>query len=104
MMDTGPRRLAHPAIPRPACLIHASKTGTFWACACAHVCVYWGAEERALLTVWRLGGPREVDLGWVAVAGNDDWLFHHIDAVALHQILKEVEDFLGPGALECKYP
>lgn len=71
---------------------------------CACVCVYWGPEERALLTVGRLGGPREVNLSWVAVAGNDDWLFHHIDAVALHQILKEVEYFLGPGALECKYP
>jgi hypothetical protein len=40
----------------------------------------------------------------MAIAGNDDWLFHYVDAVALHQILKEVEDFLGPGALECKYP
>lgn len=68
------------------------------------LCVHWGAEERGLLTTGRLGGPREVKLSRVAVAGDDDWLFHHIDAVALHQILEKVEDFLSPGALKCKYP
>lgn len=63
-----------------------------------------GYPGRGLLTVGLLGAPREVKLSGMAIAGNDDWLFHYVDAVALHQILKEVEDFLGPGALECKYP
>lgn len=40
----------------------------------------------------------------MAVAGDDDRLLHHVDAVALHQILKQVEDLLSPGALEGKYP
>ena len=61
-------------------------------------------QGRGLLTIGRLGGPREVELSRVTVAGDDDWLFHHIDAIALHQILKQVEDLLGPGALEREYP
>lgn len=76
-----------------------------YACVCTCVCAcVLGCHERGPLTIGRLRGPREVELRWVAVAGDDDRLFHHIDAVALHQILKEVEDFLSPGALECKYP
>lgn len=91
--------------PSPICLPDLCLQDWCFLGQCLRACVYecWGAEDRGLLTVRRLGGPREVELGWVAVAGDDDWLFHHIDAVALHQILKEVEDFLSPGALECKY-
>lgn len=78
------------------------------ACMCVRVrvraCALGCQGPGELLTTGRLGGPREVKLSRVAVAGDDDRLFHHIDAVALHQILEEVEDFLGPGALECKYP
>lgn len=105
MTDECPGRLAHPAILPPVCLPRASQAGASWACAyvCVGACVL-GTEGAGLLTSGRLGGPREVELSRVAVASDDDWLFHHIDAVALHQILKEVEDFLGPGALECKYP
>lgn len=62
------------------------------------VCIHWG-----LLTIGWLGGSREVKLSGVAIAGDDDRFFHHIDAVALHQILKEVEDFLSSGTLKCKY-
>lgn len=51
----------------------------------------WGAEERGFLTIGRLGEPEEVKLSQVAVAGDDDWLFHHIDAVALHQILERLK-------------
>lgn len=106
-MDGGPGSLAHPAIPSPACLTHAYKTGASWGYARACMCVCTGVLRRCgggLLTTGRLGGPREVELSRVAVAGDDDWLFHHIDAVALHQILEEIEDFLGPGTLKCKYP
>ena len=120
MTVTGPGRLVHPAIPLPAylstCLGPPRLVGASWACAyvyvceclyvCVHMCVsvYWGTKDRGFLTVGRLGGAREVAVGRVAVAGDDDRLLHHVDAVALHQILKEVEDFLGPGALERKYP
>lgn len=68
------------------------------------LCVQAWRPRRGLLTIGRLGGPRKAELSWVAVAGDDDRLLHHVDAVALHQILKQVEDLLSPGALEGKYP
>lgn len=95
-----PGRLGRPAVP-PACLPCASKPGPPWARARVDKHGGWGG---GLLTIGRLGGPREAELSRVAVAGDDDRLFHHVDAVALHQVLKQVEDLLGPGALEGKYP
>lgn len=32
----------------------------------------------------------------MAVTCDDDWLFHHVDTVTLHEILEQVEDFLSP--------
>lgn len=51
----------------------------------------WGLLTRGLG-----GASREVKLLWVAVPCDDDRLFCHIDAVTLHEVLQQVEDFLCP--------
>lgn len=55
-----------------------------------------------VLTVGGLRGARQVQLRGVAVACDDDGLLHHVDAVALHELLQQVEDLLCTGALEGK--
>lgn len=40
----------------------------------------------------------------MAVPGDHHGLLHHVDAVALHQVLQKVEDLLCSGALEGKNP
>lgn len=51
-----------------------------------------------------LGAPGRLLIRGVAVPGDHHGLFHHVDAVALHQLLQQVEDFFCSGALEGKNP
>lgn len=61
-------------------------------------------SRRRRLTVGRLGGPGWLPLRGVTVPGDDNRLFHHVDAVTLHQVLKQVKDLLCSGTLEGKNP
>lgn len=68
-MDGGPGSLAHPAIPSPACLTHAYKTGASWGYACACMCVCTGVLRRWGGVSSPLGGwgarGRSSSAGWL---------------------------------------
>lgn len=59
------------------------------------VCVTW-------LTVGCLWRVWHVSLWRVALAGPHHGLLHHVDAVALHQLLEQSEELVRLGALERK--
>lgn len=65
------------------------RTCVYWmfVCVCVFIFVF-------VLTVGCLWGARHVYLSCVSAAGHDHRLLHHIDTVALHQLLEEVEDLL----------
>lgn len=55
---------------------------------------------------WSVGSlwcARHFHLWCVTAATHHHRLFHHVDAVTLHQLLKQIEDLFCPGTLECKY-
>lgn len=56
------------------------------------------------LTGGALGAAGQLPLRGVAAPGDPHGLLHHVDAVALHQLLQQVEDLLCSGALEGKNP
>lgn len=51
-----------------------------------------------------LGVPGVLPLRGVTVPGDDNRLFHDVDAVTLHQVLEQIEDLLCSGTLEGKNP
>lgn len=65
----------------------------FFLCMC--LCLWW-------LTAGSLWGARHVHLWSVATATHHHGLLHHVDAVALHQLLEQIEDLFCPGTLERK--
>lgn len=48
--------------------------------------------------------PGELLLSGVTVPGDDDGLFHYVDAVTLHPVLKQIKNLLCSGTLQGKTP